>query len=140
MISNKCKERTDWLMELGKKYVAESTPTECELLFKSMLDIANEEYEFQKVMVVDNRTKSKKKRELAPNDLKMYILDFFLPKYNVCYEIDGRSVHWTKEGRAKDRIRDRVMNSIGIRTIRLTNDQVRAINQKGFNLLIKQTK
>lgn len=127
-------------MELGKKYVAESTPTECELLFKNMLDIANEEYEFQKVMVVDKRTQNKKKKGLSEDDLKMYILDFFLPKYNVCYEIDGRSVHWTKEGRSKDRIRDRIMNSIGIRTIRLTNDQVRAINQKAFNLLIKQTK
>jgi very-short-patch-repair endonuclease len=48
------------------------------------------------------------------------IADFYLPEMNLIIEIDG-SYHDPEKGRIKD---ERFLRDRGIRTLRLTNDQV----------------
>lgn len=52
-----------------------------------------------------------------------YILDFFLPDYNVCVEIDG-GYHKRKEQREKDKKRDILLTRCGIKVFRFTNKDI----------------
>ena len=53
-----------------------------------------------------------------------YIMDFFLPDYNICIEYDGHSRHYTEEGIQHDSIRDNWLNEqFGIETIRVKRDE-----------------
>lgn len=58
---------------------------------------------------------------------KSYFLDFFIPDFNLAFEING-SVH--KNKREYDFQRDVDFNSIGIKTIRITNREVYLKNIK----------
>ena len=50
--------------------------TRAEVYFKLLLTKLNIEYTFQYVKFV--------------SDYQFYILDFYLPKYNICIELDGK--------------------------------------------------
>lgn len=57
-----------------------------------------------------------------------YIADFWLKKYKVVIECDGRQ-HYTHSGTRKDKIRDERFMKAGIRTIRLPNWAVFSLNK-----------
>lgn len=52
-----------------------------------------------------------------------FFLDFYLLDYRVGIEIDGRS-HTTELGRAKDEIRTRMLEQMGIKLLRLQNEDM----------------
>ena len=52
-----------------------------------------------------------------------YIVDFYCGSANLAIEIDG-APHFTQEGRNRDRARDAHFESIGLRVIRFTNDEI----------------
>jgi very-short-patch-repair endonuclease len=52
-----------------------------------------------------------------------YIADFYCPELNLVIEIDGNS-HLSAEAQAYDRERDAFMQSLGIKTLRFTNEDV----------------
>lgn len=57
----------------------------------------------------------------CPGYEKGYIADFYLPQHQIVFEIDGPT-HATDEQRRYDAIRDSLLASRGIRTIRVDND------------------
>jgi very-short-patch-repair endonuclease len=52
-----------------------------------------------------------------------YIADFYCPELQLVIEVDGDS-HRSTDAQAYDAIRDNFMASLGITTLRFTNDQV----------------
>ena len=53
-----------------------------------------------------------------------YIADFYCPKLKLVIEIDGNQ-HHTSDGLEYDKIRDGYIKSLGIRTIRFDNKEIR---------------
>jgi very-short-patch-repair endonuclease len=51
-----------------------------------------------------------------------FILDFYFPKHNLAVEVDG--IHWHKPNNKKDRFRDYMHKRKGIKTIRITDEQI----------------
>ena len=60
---------------------------------------------------------------------KSYFVDFFLPAYKIIVEIDGGS-HWKKE--FEDLKRDKMFTNLGLRVIRITNNDVYREDFKKF--------
>ncbi|HDM8240921.1 endonuclease domain-containing protein [Vibrio campbellii] len=52
-----------------------------------------------------------------------YIVDFYCAELNLVIEIDGDS-HFSDEGKEKDTIRDAFMETLGIKVLRFTNEEV----------------
>lgn len=52
-----------------------------------------------------------------------YIADFYCPELKMVIEIDGES-HFSEESKDSDKIRDDFMLSLGIKTIRLKNNDI----------------
>jgi very-short-patch-repair endonuclease len=52
-----------------------------------------------------------------------YIADFYCPKLKLVIEIDGGS-HFTDEARKYDEARTNYLNSIGVKVVRYTNNDV----------------
>ena len=52
-----------------------------------------------------------------------YIVDFYCPKANLVIELDGGQ-HYSKIGRAKDRIRDNVLKGVGLKVLRFSDRDV----------------
>ena len=52
-----------------------------------------------------------------------YIVDFYCGSANLAIELDG-APHFTEEGKIHDRSRDAHFESIGLRVIRFTNDEI----------------
>ena len=52
-----------------------------------------------------------------------YIVDFYCPKAKLVIEIDGRQ-HHEKEGAEKDEVRDKYLESLGLKVLRFTNAEV----------------
>lgn len=94
---------------LGSLYEKElrNRPTPAELMFGNYLcEMQLIPFDFQRQV-------------LTP---KMYILDFYMERYFVAFEIDG-SVHKGREG--KDAERDAILKEHrGIKTYRFTNEEV----------------
>lgn len=57
-------------------------------------------------------------------DGKIYFLDFFIPNKRLAIEVDGYS-HNPMFQKEYDQIRDDAFSSIGIKTVRITNDEVK---------------
>lgn len=93
-----------------KNFVRENIEkaTRCEKLMCGILDNYNIEYEFQKPVCLSGKT---------------YIMDFYLPKYGICIEIDGE-YHNKLEQMQKDIHRTNEMSKHGILTIRFSNEEV----------------
>ena len=58
---------------------------------------------------------------------KFFFLDFLLPEYNIAVEIDGKD-HIRRKKR--DNRRDELFRSIGVKTIRIKNEQIYGITHK----------
>lgn len=82
--------------------------TPSEIAFKKRLDKLRIKYHFQWAI----ETK-----------LSYFIADFFIPKYKLIFEIDGY-YHFTNKGKARDKIRDSVLSSMGYRVIHIPNNKV----------------
>jgi very-short-patch-repair endonuclease len=52
------------------------------------------------------------------------MVDFYLPRYNVVIECDGFYWHSSKAAKAKDRRRDRELSRLGIRVLRLPEEEI----------------
>jgi very-short-patch-repair endonuclease len=52
-----------------------------------------------------------------------YIADFYCPKARLIVEVDG-AIHESPDYRARDRDRDRLLAEMGVRVLRVTNDEV----------------
>jgi very-short-patch-repair endonuclease len=52
-----------------------------------------------------------------------YIVDFYCPKAKLIIEIDGGQ-HYREEGRAKDRIRDDYLWSLGLKVVRFSDRDI----------------
>ncbi|WCN13619.1 DUF559 domain-containing protein [Marinomonas mediterranea] len=61
-----------------------------------------------------------------------YIVDFYSPEKRLVIELDGES-HFTVQGKQYDLKRDHYLNSIGIKVLRFTNDQV----SKEFEMVLE---
>lgn len=97
-------------------------PTKAERQFKyEVLEIIKKRYgiKFESQRII-YEAKSQK-------DFKGYILDFYLPEYKLCIEIDGKS-HNNKFQRQYDEVRASLLGKKGIKTIRFTNEMVLSTN------------
>ena len=56
-----------------------------------------------------------------------FFLDFLLPEYNIAVEIDGKD---HKRRKKRDNRRDELFRSIGVKTIRIKNEQIHGITHK----------
>lgn len=72
------------------------------------------DFKFQKIVYEEN----------SHNDFKGYILDFYLPAFKLCIEIDGKS-HNNKFQQQYDEVRSSLLAKKGIKTIRFTNEEVK---------------
>jgi len=81
--------------------------TRAEVYFKLLLTKLNIEYTFQYVKFV--------------NDYQFYILDFYLPKYNICIELDGKHHYEDIKQYNHDIERDSSLKGLGIKTLRFPN-------------------
>lgn len=92
-----------------KQYVEENKAkaTDGELAMKDVLEKNRIQFEYQKPCLVFG---------------KSYIMDFFLPNYGVCIEVDG-GYHDTQEQLIKDRERTNRLAMTGILVVRFTNEE-----------------
>ncbi len=103
-------------------------PTKAERQFKKevmlvLKDRYNINFKFQKIVYEENGYK----------DFKGYILDFYLPEFKLCIEIDGKS-HNNKFQQQYDEVRSSLLAKKGIKTIRFTNEEVKCPDQCLKNL------
>lgn len=111
-----------------ERYVVENkkNATHAELIALDVLVKNNVEFEFQKPCVVFG---------------KCYIMDFYLPKFGVCIEIDGE-YHNSQEQLIKDKERANNLAKSGVLVVRFTNEEAEgrvAIKQFIDSVLFKQT-
>jgi very-short-patch-repair endonuclease len=52
-----------------------------------------------------------------------YILDFYVPKFQIAIEVDGK-IHLKKEQKERDLNKDTFLTENGIRVVRFTNEEV----------------
>jgi very-short-patch-repair endonuclease len=90
--------------------------TEPEKRFKIILKELGIEYTFQNIFFY--KTKAKKPKP------KFYVLDFYLPKYSLAIELDGR-YHNELEQKRLDRERTSLLNESGIRVLRIPNFEIK---------------
>jgi len=100
------------IAEEYRKELKTSKATESEIKFKAVLKSIGVKYEYQHIIFVD---------EFG----KFFILDFYLPDYNIGIEIDG-GYHFTHEQMLRDSERTKlILRKIKIRSVlRFTNNQV----------------
>jgi very-short-patch-repair endonuclease len=55
--------------------------------------------------------------------LEGYIADFYIHEYRLIIEVDGKS-HCTEEAQTYDAHRTAILESLGLRVVRFTNDEV----------------
>ncbi len=106
------KER--FLINLGITYSKEliARATSWELTFREILERAGIPYIFQYPVVCEKNF--------------LYILDFYLPDYNIAFELDGAH-HYEKNKVKSDKIRTKRILSLGIRVKRLMNKSIKEV-------------
>lgn len=97
-------QHREWVLENAIRLIEH--PTIAETAFEQTLITHNIGYEKQVFF------------RIGGND---YFLDFYLPRQKVAIEIDG-SVHRTQK--TYDRFRDKEFSKIGIKTVRIRNNEV----------------
>jgi len=110
-------EKEAFLKKLGKKYSKEliDKATSWEIKFRKILDSSNIEYIFQYPVICEKK--------------HLYIIDFYLPKYKLAFELDGAH-HYEKENIRKDNFRTKKLKALGIEVKRIMNRNVDLINSK----------
>lgn len=81
-------------------------PTPSEVIFWSLLKQYFSEYKFRRQHPISD-----------------FVADFYCHKLKLVIEIDG-GVHHSQEAKEKDRLRDEFMQSLDLKTIRFTNNEV----------------
>lgn len=104
-VSNK-KYAADFIEQYVEKNIRNATDGEKQM--QRLLESYKIKYEFQKPCLVFG---------------KCYIMDFFLPNYGICIEIDG-GYHNSQQQLAKDMERTNLLARTGILVVRFTNEQV----------------
>ena len=66
-----------------------------------------------------------------------YIADFYCKQLNLVVEIDGNS-HFSEEAQKRDAERDRQMNAIGLKVIRVNDGEVRKDTERIASWIIEQ--
>lgn len=108
-------------VSLARKYQKENreNPQISELRF--MPFIKDYKYIFQKIIFVD--------------DYMFYIVDFYLPKYNIAIEIDGRQ---HKDSVEYDTLRTYRLKQAGVRKVlRFSNEDIRTMDRDMIKNIIK---
>lgn len=67
--------------------------------------------------------------------IRGWIADFYAPKPRLVVEVDGPS-HWTKAGKERDAFRDKTMQDLGLRIVRVTNEWVLNEPQKAVEKIL----
>lgn len=83
--------------------------TESELIYQKFLKKNKVKFDFQKIIY--NKEGS------------FYIVDFYVPMFNLIIEIDG-GYHMTSDQINKDRHRSFILKNMGFNVIRFTNEEV----------------
>lgn len=100
-------KRNSWIEKTKKKNIDNSTKSE-KLLLKTALKRFGKRVKAQHEMTINGH---------------IYFLDFYIKSLRVAIEVDG-GYHSTIEQSAKDMERDANLASVGIKTIRIKNEQV----------------
>lgn len=100
-------KRKDWINKTRKKNLENPTKSE-ELLYDKLLKRFGNKVKVQHQITVNRH---------------IYFLDFYIKSIRLAIEVDG-AYHLTKEQRRKDLERDANLASIGIKTVRIRNEQV----------------
>jgi very-short-patch-repair endonuclease len=110
-------EKEKALIVVGKKYAKElkDKATYYELEFQKILHQVGEPFIFQHPVVCEQNY--------------LYILDFYIPKYNIAIELDGAQ-HYTKQGKKKDKQRTKKLEKLGIAVKRICNYNVKLVTTK----------
>lgn len=58
---------------------------------------------------------------IQEHKIKCYSIDFYLPDFQICLEIDGIYWHRTKQQRQRDKKKDGILNSLGYAVIRVSD-------------------
>lgn len=66
-----------------------------------------------------------------------YIVDFLLPTINLAIEVDG-AYHAERQQTENDEIRDSILNNMGYRVIRFTNEEVLYNIEETLETIIKE--
>ncbi len=95
---------------IAKKYRSEliSNRTNAEKVFAYILNRLNITFKEQFIIY---------------NSKSFYIVDFYLPKYKIIFEIDGKH-HYTQAGLKKDAIRDAYISTLNYNVKRFRNEEV----------------
>ena len=93
--------------EYRKQLIENATPSE--IMYQKYLRKNRVKFEFQKVIY--NKEGS------------FYIVDFYIPVFNLIVEIDG-GYHQTSDQINKDRHRSFMLKTMGFNVIRFTNEEV----------------
>ena len=112
-IQSRLSIRNDKLKEVANKFREDLiiNKTESEKIFEVYLKLNNLKYEFQKIVYTEN---------------SFYIVDFYLPDYNLVVEIDG-GYHFEWKQKLKDKNRTKTLISIGFRFVkRIKNEEVKS--------------
>jgi very-short-patch-repair endonuclease len=104
----KSKKTNSFLLEKGKEFSNDliENATQWEISFKKKLKQTKIPFIFQYPIVCSNS--------------KLYILDFYLPKFKIAIELDGQW-HYTPEMIKKDKIRTKALKKDGITVLRIAN-------------------
>jgi len=102
---SKNKYRSDFLEQFVNENVKKAT--EGEMAMKDLLEKNGVSFEYQKPCLVSG---------------KCYIMDFYLPDYGVCIEVDG-GYHRTEQQISKDIKRTNALAITGILVVRFTNEE-----------------
>ena len=100
-------QQQSFAQECRKKLI--DNATESELVYQSFLKKNKVKFDFQKIIY--NKEGS------------FYIVDFYVPMFNLIIEIDG-GYHMTPDQINKDRHRSFMLKDMGFNVIRFTNEEV----------------
>lgn len=111
----KQKSPNAFLQEKAKQFSKElvQNATKWELSFKRKLEKTKIPFIFQYPVICNNE--------------KLFILDFYLPKYKIGIELDGQW-HYTPDMIKRDKLRTRLLKKEGITILRIANcmeDQIK---------------
>lgn len=90
--------------------------TRAEVHVKVLLTKLNIDFEFQYIKFV--------------NEYQFYILDFYLPKYQLCIELDGKHHYENLKQLEHDKIRDTSLSTLNIKTLRFPNNIALKFNKE----------
>jgi very-short-patch-repair endonuclease len=93
------------------------------IIFKNAAQLRSNMTEPEKLLWEKLRLKPLGFKFRRQHPISTYILDFYCHKLKLSIEIDG-GYHLTKEQKAKDMERTKVINDLGIKEIRFTNNDV----------------